>query len=250
MISNLASALFALLLVLTPATATATAAELPGDMPLTSAFAEKLITDKLGSAIGSDGYKVKISQPRFPLGNQEARATKIVVDGLRHDPKSGRFSAVLIGTVGNEPRFELPMQGRVQPLVAVPVLARSLVNGDLISAADLDWKMVASEGLSNVTLTDERQLIGAEARRRLSPGRALTSRDVGPPRLVQRGKPVRVVYAGKGITLTAIGTARDDGAYGEPVRVINPDSRIEIQGVTTGHQEVTVGGMVMPGAAY
>ncbi len=246
MIANLASALFAFTLVVTQAVA----AELPGDMPLTSAFAEKLITDELGSAIGTDGYKVKINQPRLPLGNQEVRVTKIVVDGLRHDPASGQFSAILIGTVGDEPRFELPMQGRVQPLVAVPVLARALSNGDLISATDLDWKMVASEGLSNVTLTDERQLIGAEARRRLSPGRALTSRDVGPPRLVQRGKPVRVVYAGKGITLTAIGTARDDGAYGEPVRVINPDSRIEVQGVTTGHQEVTVGGMVMPGAGY
>lgn len=246
MISNLASAFFALSLVLTPALA----AELPGDMPLTSAFAEKLITDELTSAIGTDGYKVKISQPRLPLGNQEARATQIVVDGLRHDPESGHFSAVLVGTVGDEPRFELPMRGRVQPLVAVPVLARALGNGDLISAADLDWKMMTSEGLSKATLTDERQLIGAEARRRLSPGRALTSRDIGPPRLVQRGQPVRVVYAGKGLTLTAIGTARDDGAYGEPVRVINPDSRIEIQGVTTGHQEVTVGGTVMPGAAY
>jgi flagella basal body P-ring formation protein FlgA len=246
MISYLTSAFVTLLLALTQAVA----AELPGDMPLTSAFAEKLITDELGSTIGSDGYKVKINQPRFPLGNHEARVTQIVVDGLRHDPESGHFSAVLIGTVGDEPRFELPMQGRVQPLVAVPVVARSLSSGDLISAADLDWKMVASEGLSDMTLTDERQLIGAEARRRLSPGRALTSRDVGPPRLVQRGKPVRVVYAGKGLTLTAIGTARDDGSYGEPVRVINPDSRIEIQGVTTGHQEVTVGGLVMPGAAY
>ncbi len=246
MIRTLASAFFAALFFVTPAGAT----ELPGDVPLTSAFAEKLITDELASAIGQDGYKIKINKPRLPLGNQEARATKIVVDGLHHDPVSGRFSAVLVGTIGDEPRFELRMQGQVQPLVAVPVLARALANGDLISAADLDWKMVAPEVLSNVTLTDERQLIGTEARRRLTPGRALTNRDVGPPRLVQRGRPVRIVYADQGLTLTAIGTARDDGSYGEPVRVINPDSRIEIQGVTTGHQEVTVGGLTIPGAGF
>lgn len=244
MIANFLSTVLVFLLAATPAAA----AELPGDMPLTSAFAEKLISDQLAYLAGSEDHKIQISQPRLPLGNQEARSTEIVVDGFRHDPLSGRFSAVLIGTIGNEPRFELPMEGRVQPLVNVPVLRRTLGGGELISAADIDWKMVAPDAIGTIALTDERQLVGAEARRRLSPGRVLTSRDVGPPRLVLRGKPVRIIYADQGLVLTAIGTARDDGAYGEPVRVINPDSRLEIQGVTTGYQEVTVGSMVMPGA--
>ncbi|MDH3659717.1 MAG: flagellar basal body P-ring formation chaperone FlgA [Alphaproteobacteria bacterium] len=244
MISTLVSVLLSLLLL-----APAFADELPGDMPLTSAFAEKLVSEQLHLA-GSDGFKVTISRPRLPLGNQEARPTRIEIDGLRHDPASGRFSAVMIGTVGDQPRFELPMEGRVQPLVSVPILARAVQRGDLISAADLDWKMVVPDALSNVSLTDEAQLIGAEARRRLSPGRVLTSRDVGPPRLVLRGKPVRVVYADDGLKLTALGTARDDGAFGEPVRVINPESRLEVQGIATGHQEVTVGKTVMPGASF
>ena len=246
MIRNL---VFVLLFALTVDRATA-AEELPGDMPLTSAFTEKLVSKELVRAVGRDGYKVKISRPRLPLGNQEARPTKIVIDGLRHDPASGRFSAVMIGTIEGQPRFELPMEGQVLPLVSVPVLARRMQSGDVISSADLDWALVAQDALTNVSLTDEQQLVGAEARRRLSPGRVLTSRDVGPPRLVLRGKPVRVVYAEQGLRLTALGTARDDGAYGEPVRVINPESKLEIQGVATGHQEVTVGSTVMPGASF
>lgn len=230
--------------------ASALANELPGDVPLTSAFAEKLVSEQLSYVAEDASFKVTISRPRLPLGNQETRPTRIVIDGLRHDPASGRFSAVLIGTVGDEPRFELPMEGRVQPLMNIPVLARPVDRGDLISAADLDWKMVTPNALSNISLADEKQLIGAEARRRLSPGRVLTSRDVGPPRLVLRGKPVRIVYAERGIMLTALGTARDDGAFGEPVRVINPESRLEIQGVATGHQEVTVGDAVMPGTGF
>lgn len=228
----------------------ALADELPGDVPLTSAFAEKLVQDRLIHTAGGDDLKVSISRPRLPLGNQEMRPTKIVIDGLHHDPESGRFSAVMIGTVEGQARFELPMEGRVQLLVDVPVLARTVKRGELISSADLDWTLVSPDALSNLSLTDEQQLIGAEARRRLSPGRVLTSRDVGPPRLVLRGKPVRVVYAERGLTLTALGTARDDGAFGEPVRVINPESKLEIQGVATGHQEVTVGDAVMPGASF
>ncbi len=246
MISKLVSILF----LIVAATLPAKAAELPGDMPLTSAFAEKLVGAELAPLAGSDGYKVTISRPRLPLGNQDGRPTRVVIDGLRHDAASGRFSGVMIGMIGDEPRFELPVEGRVQPLVSVPVLARTVRAGDIISAADLNWKAVLPEAISNVSLTDDRQLVGAEARRRLTPGRVLTSRDVGPPRLVLRGKPVRVVYAEHGLVLTALGTARDDGAYGEPVRVINPESRLEIQGVATGHQEVTVGSAVMPGSGF
>ncbi len=224
--------------------------ELPGDMPLTSAFAEKLVSEQLQPSTHGDGFKVMISQPRLPLGNQEGRATRIVIDGLRHDPVSGRFSAVMIGTIGNEARFELPVEGRVQPLVSVPVLTRTLQRGDLISSADLDWQTVSPDVLSKASLTDEQQLIGAEARRRLSPGRILTSRDVGAPLLVLRGKPVRVIYADRGLKLTALGTARDDGALGETIRVVNPDSRLEIQGVATGYQEVTVGNPAAPDAGF
>jgi flagella basal body P-ring formation protein FlgA len=240
--------LLPVLLLTLAAMVPAHADELPGDMPLTSAFTEKLVSAELAGLVGSDGYKVTISRPRLPLGNQDARPTTIVIDGLHHDAASGRFSAVMIGTVGDQLRFELPLEGRVQPLVNVPVLARAVQRGDLISGSDLDWTTVMPSALSTVSLTDERQLIGAEARRRLSPGRVLTSQDIGPPRLVLRGKPVRVVYAGEGLVLTALGTARDDGAFGEPVRVINPESRLEIQGIATGHQEVTVGETVMPGA--
>jgi len=237
-------ALILMLVVITPSLAD----ELPGDMPLTSDFAEKLVSAELAERIGSEAYKVTISRPRLPLGNQEARPTRIMIDGLRHDSTSGRFSAVMIGMIGDEPRFELAMEGRVQPLVNVPVLARTVRRGEIISVADLDWARIVPEALSTGSMIDESQLIGAEARRRLAPGRILTNRDVGPRRLVLRGKPVRVVYAERGLKLTARGTARDDGAFGEPVRVINPDSRLEIQGVATGHQEVTVGPTVMPGA--
>lgn len=244
MIFKSASILVCLLL----SSMSAHAEELPGDMPLTSAFAEKLVSENLPEIAGSDGYKVSISRPSLPLGNQEARPTRIVIKGLRHDVASGRFSAVMIGTIGDEPRFELELEGRVQPLVSAPVLTHTLQQGDLITAADIGWEMVLADTLSAGSFTDERKLIGAEARRRLSPGRVLTNRDVGPPRLVLRGKPVRVVFAERGMTLTAIGTARDDGAFGDPIRVINPESRLEIQGVATGHQEVTVGNAVMPSA--
>jgi flagella basal body P-ring formation protein FlgA len=57
-----------------------------------------------------------------------------------------------------------------------------------------------------------------------------------------------VVYADGELKLTALGTARDDGAFGEPIRVINAESNLQLQGIATGLDEVTVGHSVMPGA--
>lgn len=238
---NFLPILFVVLLTALPVTAEM----LPGEMPLTSAFAEKLVTAGLADRGHGDGFRVTIDRPRLPLGNQDARPTRIVLDGLRHDAGSGRFKAVMIGTVEGEPRFTLPIEGRVQELVEIAVLARPVRRGETISPSDLDWQKVAPDALSESSLIDDAQLIGAEARRRLSPGRILTSRDIGPPMLVRRGQSVRIVYARGGLTLTALGTAREDGAFGERVRVVNPDSRMEILGTATGPQEVTVGAAIV-----
>ena len=226
------------------------AASLPGDTPLTEAFAEKLVSDELRLRGRGDAFRVMIDRPRLPLGNQQAAATQLVLRDVRHDDRTGRFSAVLIGTVDSTFRFQLPLEGRAVPLLTIPVLSRTIAGGDVVTPDDLDWITIAKDKLPKASLTDPAQMVGAEARRRLAPGRVLTSRDVGPPRLVRRGQPVRVVYADGGLQLTALGTARDDGGFGEPIRVINPESKLQLHGIATGPAEVTVGAQAAPGAGY
>jgi flagella basal body P-ring formation protein FlgA len=58
---------------------------------------------------------------------------------------------------------------------------------------------------------------------------------------VRRGRPVRLIYLQPGLQLTALGTAQDDGALGDAVRVVNADSRQQLQGTASGPDEVTVG---------
>jgi Chaperone for flagella basal body P-ring formation len=51
----------------------------------------------------------------------------------------------------------------------------------------------------------------------------LTARDLGPP---------------------ALGLAQQDGALGDPVRVLNAESRRQLQGVVNGPDEVSLGATV------
>lgn len=232
------------------ACASAGASELPGKAPLTEAFAKMLVIETMHRAGGDDGFDVVIDQPKLPLGNQEAAPTKIILEGLRRDEATGRFNAVLIGTVDAKPRFRLPIEGQLRQLVSVAVLGRSIGRGEPISASDLEWIDVPPDQLSATSIIDADRLIGSEARRRLAPGRVLTERDIGSPRLVRRGQSVRVTYVAGGLKLTVVGKARDDGAYGDTIRVVNRESNLQVRGIATGPSEVMVGAAAVAGTGY
>lgn len=219
--------------------ASAGTATLPPQAPLTEAVAHGLVGDALDGRV--DGpFELTLARPRLPLANSSGAPTEIAVEQLHHDAATGNFSALLVGRIDGALRFRLPAEGRVRALVEVPVPARGLAAGARIDGADLDHVAMRASRLPRGALTDEAQLIGAEARRRLTAGRPVRERDVQEPRLVHRGRTVRLVYDRPGLRLTALGTAREDGALGELVRVRNVDSRQHVQGVVTGPDEVTV----------
>ena len=91
-------------------------------------------------------------------------------------------------------------------------------------------------------MTAAAQLVGAEARRPLQAGRVVSERDLQAPRLVLRGQTVRLTYAKPGLRLSALGIAQTDGALGDLVRVVNLDSRRQLQGVVVGPDQVALGG--------
>ena len=65
-----------------------------------------------------------------------------------------------------------------------------------------------------------------------------------PLRLVQRGRVVELIYARPGLRLRAQGVAQADGALGELVQVVNPDSQQRLQGLVVGPDQVALGGTV------
>jgi flagella basal body P-ring formation protein FlgA len=219
----------------------ARSATLPGGEPLTESIAVELLGEALQAQGAGDRYRVMIERPHLPLANQSPAGTELAVEGLRHDGVSGRFQAVLVGRIDDRIRFRLPVHGRAHALIELPVLARPLAPGDIVREADLKWITVRSDRVQRGSLTAPEQLLGAEARKRLLPGRVLSARDLGPPLVVRSGRLVRLIYVRPGLRLTALGTAQDDGALGQLVRVVNADSRQQLQGTASGPDEVTVG---------
>ena len=215
--------------------APAGAALLPAGTPLTAGFAEALVR----AALPADStFQVTIDQPALPLGNGATLATEVVLEQFQHDPIAGRFSGVLVGTFDGRERFRLPIVGRAEAVLRVPALRRPVAPDEMIGEADLTWIEVAPASLPPASITEAAQIVGSQARRRLGAGRVLTERDLGPPYLVRRGHPVELIYARRGLHVTALGVAQEDGALGDPVRVLNAASRRQLQGVVSGPDQV------------
>jgi flagellar basal body P-ring formation protein FlgA len=231
--SRMIRALVLALLLGAPAPALATALLGPGE-PLGAPLVEALVAEHV-----SGRAEIAIDEPRLPLGNPVAATTRITLEGFSRDGR-GRFAGTLVGHIGEELRFRLAARGRIRELALLPVLSRPLAAGERIAEGDLASMTLAAERVPATALTEPGQLIGAEARRHLGAGRVLHARDLAPARFVRRGRPVQLVYSRPGLQLSMQGLAGEDGAAGEMVRVLNPASGREVQGLVTGPDEVTI----------
>ncbi len=152
------------------------------------------------------------------------------LNDFSYDPANKYFRANLTAQTARG-SYILPVTGRVSVKRSIPVLTRRLESGSIIGANDLDSIDMPEERVSGDIVTESAQLVGREVRRDLPEGEFVRSRDVIPPRLVQRGALVTMRIETPFIHITAQGKAQQDGAEGEIVRVINTQSNRMVEGV-------------------
>jgi flagella basal body P-ring formation protein FlgA len=116
-------------------------------------------------------------------------------------------------------------------LLDLPVPARRIMPGEVISIRDVDWIQVRDErGLGDV-LTEAESLIGQTPRRTLPAGQPVRVRDVAAPITVGKNSSVSMIFETANMTLLARGRALQDGAVGDTIRVINTQSNRTIDAV-------------------
>jgi flagella basal body P-ring formation protein FlgA len=86
------------------------------------------------------------------------------------------------------------------------------------------------------------ELIGKMARRTLLPGVAIPDAAIDNPRMVANGGEVELVYAHGGLTIVAVGSALQDGAAGDVIKVRNSDSGVTVTGTVQSDGTVRVSG--------
>lgn len=168
-----------------------------------------------------------------------ARAAVGVLEAV-YDPATQRFTALIEVPAGAPAAARQRISGRAHLTTAVPVLVRSIRQGETITAGDIDWMTVRVDQLKRDTLTDPEQLIGRTPRRFVQAGAPVQGFEVDRPRMVDKGSTVTMVYNTPYMQLTAQGRALEHGGVGDQVRVQNLQSNQTVTGVVTDRNLVTV----------
>lgn len=193
---------------------------------------EALIAEELMRQGAGDDVEVTIVGRRTnEIVRRHVPVLMQVVD-LQADAANSRFQAVVgFATEADLDRpakhiGRLTLSGRYDRMMNVPTVKSRLKAGDVIREEDIEWQRLPVSRVDRNAVLDDEELIGKSPLRGLSVGRAIRKDELQHPPIVFRRTPVQMQYQTEYISITAIGTAMQDGAMGEKIKVRNDDSGI------------------------
>ena len=172
----------------------------------------------------------------------EPNATgELRVLSLAYDPRTTRFDVTFDLPASMElQRAPARYSGTAIDTVSAIAVDRPIERGEVLQASDLTI-VRRPKAESGAVFTDSNAAIGLSARHALRPGQALATADLMKPEIIARNDTVTIVYQVPGITLTLRGQAKDAGALGDTISVVNTESKRVVQAVVSGPDRVTVG---------
>jgi flagella basal body P-ring formation protein FlgA len=160
---------------------------------------------------------------------------------ISYDPRSTRFE-VVFDLPGSALLHRQPLRvtGTVVETFDAIVVTRPIERGEVIKASDVGTERRPKTQMTSDALADAGAAVGLAARRSLHPGQPLRETDLTKPNLVQRDGAVTIVYQAPGMVLSVRGKAKESGALGDLVGVLNIQSKRIVQGTVTGPGRVTI----------
>lgn len=181
-------------------------------------------------------FEVELANKRQGFVLSAEYGKHLSVQDFDHDIRTGFFT----GSIKLADGQEHAINGRIVPMVEVPVLVERLRSGDIIREDMVAWMRVPEDSLNSNSITDIRDLVGMTPRRHVRDMDILSKTDIQAPRVVKKGDLVTMILSDGRLQLTAKGKALDHGAKGDVIRILNRSSNRIIEGRVTGSQSVAV----------
>lgn len=155
---------------------------------------------------------------------------ELTIHALQIDARSKRWQGQANIRANGQTETVRPVSGTYMPMLAVPVLKQQVGRGDIIEANDITTKHVPERFVRKDTIMQTNQLIGQSPRATITADRPIRLMEVSSPLIIKKGQPVEITYTSTYMTLKATGTALQDGAKGDLIRVKNDKSEKAVTG--------------------
>lgn len=199
------------------------------------------VKNKLASAQGLDGkFRLKLysGNPKMVIAPDMPDTVEVI--STTYSVSNDFFEARIVAPSKDKIEAELVISGKVERLTDVPVLNKTMRNGETISAADIDWIELPEREVQHDILVNEKDIIGMTPQRMVLSNKLIREQEIQLPKIVKRGDNVTIVFQHGPLSLTAEGRALEDGAKDDLIRVVNTTSSRPIEAFVSGQGTVTV----------
>ena len=185
--------------------------------------------------------RVQLSNRMFRLHLPADAEPGLEVEDLTFDARRGHFDAIVTVSADGSAAQRVRVTGQLHDMVDVPVLARRIAAGEVLTAGDLSWITVRGRTLQKNSVLSPEDLVGFTPKRTLRPGVPISAADVRRPIMVTKGDIVIIALHTPQMQLSARGQALNSGSSGDAIRIANIQSRQIVEAVVTGPGQVAVG---------
>ena len=203
---------------------------------------EQRILEALGEhGVDTGQARVQLSNRMFRLYLPADAEPRLDVEDVTFDARRGHFDAIVAISADGGALQRVRVTGQLHEMVDVPVLARRVAAGEVLTAGDLNWITVRGQSLQKNSILNGEDLVGLTPKRALRPGVPISAADVRRPVIVTKGDLVVIALQTPQMQLSARGQALNSGSKGDVIRVANIQSRQIVEAVVTGPGQVGVG---------
>lgn len=165
---------------------------------------------------------------------------KIWVSNLQYDELHNKFSADVEVFADGHSQGKTTIMGKYFVMSEVWVPGENIAKGEIITDNKLKTIAVRTTRMKQIYITEKEKLMGREAKKSLKEGKPVTSRDIGDVLLIKKGDIVTSVYKTPHMVITAKVEAKEDGAEGNKIEVINTKSKKVFYGTVVSKDTVEV----------
>ncbi len=199
-----------------------------------------LANSGLAGMVGND-FDIHFDTATTPMEAKGQDVMTLEAQNVQYNPVTERFSAVLFAyDSANNPVGQQAVIGKAVKMITVPVLQSRLRRGDVIGHSDIDFLRLREKDLNGLALSDEKEVVGMQLRRTVSPQTPIVETDLMPPTLVRKNDLVTLSLQQGPLSLTTRGRALDDGAKGQSITVMNVGSKKIVEAVVVSQGNAIV----------
>lgn len=210
---------------------------------ITTEEAEKVVALALQEKGAGAEVSAHIVGRASPMLYESDKPLRTQVKTLEFDELTRRWSANLLFLSGEDVLSAMPVAGRYEEMIDLPVLRQQVRTGDVIAQEDIEWRKFAQDKLRKGTITKAEEMIGKSPRRVISPNRPVREEELAAPVVVKKKAAVRMSYRTDAITLETSGIALESGSIGDTIRVQNMDSKAVVYATVESENMVRVTGL-------